>query len=549
MKKFLKVFFILAVLGGAGYFGYQYYQGTQAAPAASVSTENAYARVAVRKGSLSKSVTGTGSLSISETQDVTVPYAVTVTGKLVSVGDVVEEGQGLLSIDKDALQTTIKTLQTELDTCEADMSAISGSYSSNAYVYAPLYGVFKEIYVEAGQKLQDVMKEKGCIALMSLDGRMYVDVPAAEGMAVSDKTKVKVGKDELDGVVREVEGGVARITFTDQYADEGQQVEVFYKQQSLGLTEAHISMPYRLTATDKGYVYAVYMEKNRKKWEGNRLIYLVNVPVSEEYQALEKTRQELTEKIAAAGAMLESGAVPAPQPGIVSSLVDPSLTEQTALATLASMYVGDKMDMVVSVDELDITHVQAGQSAEVAMDAVQGATYQATVSHVSQIGAPTSGVTVYDVTLDLEGDGRLKIGMNGTATIKVQEVSDALLVPMAALNSSREGQYVWVQDETLPEDSQEPGKRTMVTTGMSDDSFAQVLTGLAEGDVLLVTREAATGGSGGMNMMNMGGGMMFTMQGTPPSGGGNVRFEGGGGNRTGGGGGGGGGGNARPSGN
>ena len=54
--------------------------------------------------------------------------------------------------------------------------------------------------------------------------------------------------------------------------------------------------------------------------------------------------------------------------------------------------------------------------------------------------------------------------------------------------------------------------RTTVETGLSDENYAQVLSGLNEGDVILITREAsetdfANRNFGGGGMMNFGGGM------------------------------------------
>ena len=86
-----------------------------------------------------------------------------------------------------------------------------------------------------------------------------------------------------------------------------------------------------------------------------------------------------------------------------------------------------------------------------------------------------------------------------------------LLVPLTALNASRGQSYVWVRSENAAAD--EPGVRTVVETGLSDENYAQVVSGLNEGDVILITREADestafrnNGGFGG-GMMNFGGGM------------------------------------------
>lgn len=532
MKKLLKVLLTLVVLGGAGYFGYQYYQSTQVAQSSST-VASTYQMATVQKGNLSQSVTGTGSVSISETEDVKLDYAVTVTGTIVDAGEMVTAGDGLLNIDAEALETTITTLQTELDTCESDMATISNSFSSTSTVTMPLYGRVKEVYISAGQYIENVMAEKGSIALLSLDGRMVVEVDVVDGMEMSSKTKVKVGSTTLEGVVREISGGKAKVSFSDAYGQEGQEVEVFFENKSLGMATAHINTPYLLTTTEKGYISVVYIEANARKWSGNRIAYLTNVPVSEEYKTLQSKRDKLSTQIQDAKALLASGMVNSPIDGIVSTVTDTLLVEQEAKTTLASLYVGDQKEMVVSVDELDIVNVKVGLVADIKMDAISDQTYTATVTRVSQIGTATSGVTVYDVVLSIEGDDRLKIGMNGTATIMIQEVSDVLLVPIGALSTSRDGQYVWLYNESISAESDEPGIKTFVTTGMSDENYAEVLTGLNEGDVLMVTREASTS-STGTNAMNMGGDMMMsigggTMQAAPSgSSGGGERPSGGG---------------------
>lgn len=188
--------------------------------------------------------------------------------------------------------------------------------------------------------------------------------------------------------------------------------------------------------------------------------------------------------------------------------------------------------MVISVDELDIISVTVGQNVDIAMDAIEDKTYPAKVTKVSQIGTASGGVTVYNVTLTIEGDERLRFGMNGTATIHIEERNDVILVPLTALNASRGQSYVWLKSEDAADG--EPGVRTMVETGLSDENYAQVISGLNEGDVILITREADSsdtesrfGNFGGGNMMNFGsfgGGSMPSM----PSGGGMPGGNGGG---------------------
>ena len=532
MKKVISILLTLCILGAAGYFGWQAYQKYIAKPADSGSAA-LVTPYTIARGNLSKTVTGTGTLSISQTENVTLDYGVTVTEALAEEGDTVTAGQALLSIDTAALQTSIDTLQEELDSTVSQLATLSDSYSTDTYVKMPMDGRVKEVYIEKGHYLQDVMAEKGCIALLSLDELMTAEIAAPEGLSVNATVKVKAGSAYTDGNVADIADGVATITFSDAYGSEGGEVTIFYKEEELGTATCHIHMPYYLTASEEGYIQAVYLEVDAKKWQNNRVCYLTNVPFSGTYEALLSTQQSQLDQLAEMKALLAAGVITAPEDGIVSSIVSPSAAEAEAHSTLASLYVGDQKEMVVSVDELDIINVQVGQNADIAMDALTDKTYSAVVSKVSQIGTPNGGVTVYNVTLTIDGDENLKFGMNGTATIRIEELNDVLLVPLTALNTSRGESYVWLQSDSASAD--EPGVRTTVETGLSDENYAQVLSGLNEGDVVLITREASSSGtdsqSGGFDF----GGMSFDM-GSMPQGGGDM--PGGGGNGGGGNGGG-----------
>ena len=515
MKKAIAIILTLCILGAAGYFGWQAYQKYVAQPADSGSAA-LVTPYTITRGNLSKTVTGTGTLSISQTENVSLDYGVTVTETLVEEGDTVTAGQSLLSIDTSALQTAIDTLQDELDSTVSELATLSDSYSTTTYVKMPMDGRVKEVYIEKGQYLQDVMAEKGCIALLSLDGLMTAEISAPEGMSVNDTVKVTAGRSYTDGTVADITDGVATITFSDAYGSEGGEVTITYKEEEIGTATCHIHMPYQLTASEQGYIQAVYLETDVKKWQNNRVCYLTNVPISGTYEALLTTQQEQLAQLSEMKALLAAGVITAPEDGIVSSIVSPSAVEAEAHSTLASLYVGDQKEMVVSVDELDIINVQVGQNADIAMDALTDKTYSAAVSKVSQIGTPNGGVTVYNVTLTIDGDENLKFGMNGTATIRIEEVNDVLLVPLTALNTSRGESYVWLQSDDASGD--EPGVRTTVETGLSDENYAQVLSGLDEGDVVLITREASSSSTdsrdGGFDF----GGMSFDM-GSMPSGG------------------------------
>ena len=114
-----------------------------------------------------------------------------------------------------ALQTTIETLETELETTETEIATLAADYSSTTYLKMPQYGRVKEVYITEGVYIQDVMDQYGAIALLSLDGWMYVEIPAHEAWEIDDTVTVRVGNVVLDGTVRALENGMATITFSD----------------------------------------------------------------------------------------------------------------------------------------------------------------------------------------------------------------------------------------------------------------------------------------------------------------------------------------------
>ena len=66
------------------------------------------------------------------------------------------------------------------------------------------------------------------------------------------------------------------------------------------------------------------IEENDRKWEGNRICYLINVPISDSYQALVETRAQQSAQLKEMRALRDAGVISAPQDGIVASIVTPA---------------------------------------------------------------------------------------------------------------------------------------------------------------------------------------------------------------------------------
>jgi HlyD family secretion protein len=93
-----------------------------------------------------------------------------------------------------------------------------------------------------------------------------------------------------------------------------------------------------------------------------------------------------------------------------------------------------QMELHVDVDEADVGKIGAGQEASFTVDAYPDRKYPAVITQVRFGAKTTSGVVTYETILEVDnGDHSLRPGMTATADITVNKVSDALLVPNAAL--------------------------------------------------------------------------------------------------------------------
>jgi HlyD family secretion protein len=96
-----------------------------------------------------------------------------------------------------------------------------------------------------------------------------------------------------------------------------------------------------------------------------------------------------------------------------------------------------QMELHVGVDEADVGQVKEGQTAVFTVDAYPNRSFPAKITQVRYGAENTDGVVTYETVLSVDNsDLTLRPGMTATAEITVKSVSDALLVPNAALRFS-----------------------------------------------------------------------------------------------------------------
>lgn len=163
------------------------------------------------------------------------------------------------------------------------------------------------------------------------------------------------------------------------------------------------------------------------------------------------------------------------------------ISNPMVILTIADM---SKMQIETQVDETDIGKIAVGQTATFTVDAYTGKQFTGKVSRISQKATVTSNVVYYTVFIDVDAtDNLLKPTMTARVSIHSGESKDTLTLPLSALKSGSQGQYVTV--------SRGNGKTedVAVTTGLSGEDRIEVTGGVSEGDQVVVAQVKASSAS------------------------------------------------------
>ncbi len=392
----------------------------EAVPGAAEDREDAAAAPDDAQGTVS----GDGALTAQDGADVLTPAAVTIIQLPVEAGDEVLRGDVLARVDVDKLRDTLGDLKARRDDQEKAVKALSGD-KANETVYSPVKGRVKKVYAGEGEDVQTVIGRDGALALMSTDGLMRVR------FAPTDMTGVRVGasvsvKDDRgndwDGRIASISGatGEITVTFTDNGPELDKDVSV-YLGALIGSGPAEINSPLTITATGGTVNSAKYINKeNASVSKGTALFTLKDVPISDDYKSALTRRQDILDQIAQAERVLDSGEIIAPESGIVevvySNITNVPLGKDTAILSLAS---DEKLDMVITVDEMDVVKLAAGQRATVTVNALGGQAFSGSVKKIAFVGRLVGGIPMYDVTIEMDNAPGMRVGMSGSATIAV----------------------------------------------------------------------------------------------------------------------------------
>jgi HlyD family secretion protein len=135
------------------------------------------------------------------------------------------------------------------------------------------------------------------------------------------------------------------------------------------------------------------------------------------------------------------------------------------------------------VDEADIGKVHLGLQARIYAEAYPDEPFKAELTHISPRGREEEDIINFEIRATV-GDqkNRLRVGMSADAELILEEHENVLVVPEGAIIYENGKAFVNIQDDFVEEGM----RKVEITKGISDGLRTEVLSGLEEGQVVVL---------------------------------------------------------------
>ena len=274
----------------------------------------------VTRQELETQILGGGLLSGEGALSLDIPADVKITEYLVSNGDSVTEGEPIATVDRVSVMNAITQVQETLDYLSDEISA-ARSDTAPTTVTALASGTVKIIYAQEDDLVSDVMLENGALAVLSLDGKMAVQVEADTDLAVDAPVIVTLEDGtQVSGAVKSNIQGKLTVTVEDEDYTPEQTVQVTLEDGTdLGSGALFIHSPWNAFAYS-GTVSRISVSVGQKVSAGQTLMALTDTGHTAEYQQLVDQHQQYEELMQELFQLYQSGSVTAPCDGIVTGV-------------------------------------------------------------------------------------------------------------------------------------------------------------------------------------------------------------------------------------
>jgi len=474
-----------------------------------------YVTEMVKKGNITTTVTGTGQVEASDTITLKAKTSGDIVYVPVKAGDTVKKGALIASVDSRDAKIALENAKISLEKLKSSSSldllkggnSLKESYDSGWNKVSS--------YITDTTKLLDSMND----IYNSNSG--YLGYNNSVNSSSSGKEKIYLGensyykaKDSLNSLIK--------IYKTLSRSDPNEKIKDLINKSyessilvSTAVKNTEEAFNYMSDSLEDTSTSASSARVNITSWLSisndyvNGLLSSLNaVNVNEKsFNDLNKGDDDLDLRSAQLSLQSKQNAyndcfVYAPFDGVIATLT--AKVGESSGSSIGTIITKQKV-VTVSLNEIDISSISLGQKVFLTFDAINNLKINGDVVEIDSVGTVTSGVVNYNVKIALgEDDERVKAGMSANVEIITASKQNILTAPSGAVKTKSGVSYVEILGDTNKLNRRE------VTIGISDDVLTEIISGLNEGDKVVIKTVSSTASSSSAkntkSMMGGGGG-------------------------------------------
>ena len=431
--------------------------------------------VTAQRGDLQESISTSGTVESEEVEVIFAPAA----GKLgevnVAVGDAVKAGDVLISYDMEEMEETLT--QAALNQ-QKSTAVYNGAMADNSENQAKLVEANTNLEVLNQQIADNKSYLKDLQSKLSQSQRDTSNGLANESYELSNRlSQLNQEMEALDKTAPDYESQVQSIQQEIQ-AVNAQISRNSYLQSVATSTDYYAQMEQEIADVQERIAdyeeYKSRMESQKTASEGSILDSYDKESYSADKQLADITYQQAEESYYEA-----KQGVCAEFDGIVTECSAASGATVADGAQLLTLKSSQNLKVAFQASKYDLEKLAVGQKAQVT---ILDQAYEGEVSKIDRMATlnesntPMVGVEIHITN----PDDRIILGLDAKLEIYTNQVQDALLIPVEAINADKEGDFLYVVENGVVV------KRNIVC-GISTDTYTEVKEGITQQDQIILS--------------------------------------------------------------
>ena len=301
------IVFTIAATAGGVYWKYQ--SGKKlSVPEKTVQATKVTAEIS----SIANTIVGTGNLETDTPVSLKIPSGITISEVKVESGDHVSRGDVLAEVDVSSVYEAMEEVQEKIKVLDEQIAELKEN-TDDEVISASMDGRVKKIYISQGEDISSCMLENGALLVLSIDGKMAVDLtdPVSVPSEEDTVTVTLSSGTQVEGTVEKVSDDGCTITMTDSGVGLGDTVTVTDEEgNSIGSGTIYIHQPLQITGT-AGSISEVNVSEDEAVESGDTLLTLDSDSTMSGCEVLYGQREALAETLTELLALAEKGTVTA----------------------------------------------------------------------------------------------------------------------------------------------------------------------------------------------------------------------------------------------